>query len=238
MYDPDALPLPGNFLEMHPFDNGDLAVRDELLAPWPRMPEVVQRHLADYYGMITHMDAQIGRILVALEDSGKLEQTLIVFLSDHGLSLGSHGLMGKQNLYEEAMRAPLVFAGPGVPHGSSEALVYLFDVFPTVCELLGVEVPASVEGQSLAGLFANPGAQGTGARDSIFTAYLDVQRAVRDERYKLIAYPQSGQAQLFDLERDPLEREDRFGDPELAEVRTALTERLFAWQAELGDPLR
>ena len=111
------LPLPPNFLPRHPFDNGELTVRDERLAPWPRTPEVVRQHLADYYAYIAFLDAQVGRILDALRASGQYDNTIIVFSSDHGLALGSHGLMGKQNLYDHSMHAPLLFAGPGVPRG-------------------------------------------------------------------------------------------------------------------------
>jgi arylsulfatase A-like enzyme len=233
LYDPDALALPANYAPVHPFDNGDLLARDELLASWPRLPEVVRAELADYYGLVTHMDAQIGRILAGLEERGRSERTLVVFCSDHGLSLGGHGLMGKQNLYEDAMRAPLVFAGPGVPQGSSEALVYLSDVFPTLCELAGVPIPQSVDGRSLVPVLDGRAA---GVRDSLFTAYLDAQRAVRDERYKLIVYPEAGEAQLFDLERDPHELVDLAEHADHAERRGALLELLRAAQVEHGDP--
>ena len=108
MYKPADMRLPESFGPVHPFDNGDLQVRDEWLAPWPRTAEVVRQHTADYYGMISHLDAEVGRVLDALERSGRSEDTLVVFASDHGLSLGGHGLMGKQNLYDESMRAPLV----------------------------------------------------------------------------------------------------------------------------------
>ena len=106
-------PLPANFLSQHPFNNGEMIVRDEQLAPWPRSPEVVRQHLADYYASIAFLDQQIGRILDALKSSGHLDSTIIVFSSDHGLALGSHGLFGKQNLYDHSMHAPLIFAGPG-----------------------------------------------------------------------------------------------------------------------------
>ena len=235
MYDPDALPVPANFAPVHPFDNGDMLVRDELLGPWPRTPEVLQREWADYYGMISHMDAQIGRILEGLESSGRAANTLVVFCSDQGLALGGHGLMGKQNLYEDSLRVPLVISGPGVPHGSSGALVYLLDVYPTLCELLGLEIPPGVEGRSLVPILRGGRAQ---VRDALFSAYLDVQRAVRDERWKLIEYPQAGVTQLFDLARDPDELHDLGGDPELAERRDALRARMAALQVELGDPLR
>jgi arylsulfatase A-like enzyme len=105
-------PLPPNFLPQHPFNNGEMVVRDELLAPWPRTADVVRRQLADYYASITFMDEQIGRILEALKASGQYENTIIVFSSDHGLALGSHGLIGKQSLYDHSMHAPLLLAGP------------------------------------------------------------------------------------------------------------------------------
>lgn len=123
MYDPARLALPASFLPVHPFNNGELKVRDEALAPWPRTPEAVRKHTADYYGMITHLDAQVGRVLRALEATGRAGNTLVVFTSDHGLALGRHGLFGKQNLYDHSMRPPLVLTGPGVPRGGrSDAL--------------------------------------------------------------------------------------------------------------------
>jgi arylsulfatase A-like enzyme len=135
------IPLPNNFLPQHPFDISMLTGRDELLERWPRAPEAVQRHLADYYASITHMDAQIGRILSALEASGQRDRTIVVFASDSGLAIGSHGLFGKQNIYEHSMRVPLIFSGPGIPRGKRrDAFAYLHDVFPTLGAL--AEVPA------------------------------------------------------------------------------------------------
>src|SRR5437763_1040125 len=87
------LPLPANFRSEHPFDNGELYVRDEQLAPWPRTPEVVRRHIADYYGMITHLDAQIGRVLAALSECGRDRDTIVVYTADDGLAVGQHGLL-------------------------------------------------------------------------------------------------------------------------------------------------
>src|SRR5678816_4380525 len=125
----DKPPLPPNFLPQHPFNSGALVGRDEELAPWPRTPEIVRQHLADYYASIEFLDQQIGRILDALEASGRGENTIIVFASDHGLAIGSHGLFGKQNLYDHSMRAPLIIAGPALPKGkTSEAFCYLLDL--------------------------------------------------------------------------------------------------------------
>jgi len=232
MYAPADMPVPESFAPIHPFDNGDMQVRDEWLAPWPRTPEMVRTQTAAYYGMISHLDMEIGRVLDALERSGRLEDTLIVFASDHGLSLGGHGLMGKQNLYDDSMRAPLVLCGPGVPHGSSDALVYLFDLYPTICELVGVEAPPSVEGRSLVPILRG---ERDAVRDSIFTAYLDVQRAVRDERWKLIRYPLVNVTQLFDLEADPHEVRDLSGEADRAPVLARMFDLLRRERERFGD---
>ena len=235
-YDRSKPPLPPNFLPQHPFNNGELIVRDERLAPWPRTPDVVRQHLADYYAYITFMDAQIGRILAALREAGLEDDTIIVFASDSGLAVGSHGLFGKQNLYDHSMRAPLIFAGPGVPQGkTSEALVYLFDIFPTLGDLAKVKGPDGSEGKSLA-----PIMNGGQSRDSIFLAYRQFQRAVRDERYKMIVYPHINKTQLFDLQNDPDETKDLGDDPLHAKRIVQLTQKLEALQKTFGDkqPLR
>jgi len=235
-YDRDHQPpLPSNFLPRHPFDNGALVIRDEELAPWPRTEEVVRRHLADYYAAIEHLDRQIGRILDALETKGQTANTLVVFASDHGLAIGSHGLFGKQNLYEHSMRSPLILAGPGIPQGRRvDALCYLFDIFPTLGELAKVPPPEGSEGLSLAPLLDG---RKSFVRESIFTAYADVQRALRDDRWKLIVYPKVQKTQLFDLLEDPDERRDLADDPAQADNRKRLTRLLTEQQEKADDPL-
>jgi arylsulfatase A-like enzyme len=226
-------PLPANFLAVHPFDNGEMTVRDEALAPWPRTPELVRQHLADYYAAIEFLDAQIGRILEALEAGGQRENTLIVFAADHGLAIGSHGLFGKQNLYEHSMRAPLIIAGPGVPRGRKvDAFAYLLDMFPTLGELAGVPAPEGSEGLSLTPTFD---VRRPSVRPSIFTAYRQVQRAVRDDRWKLIVYPKINRTQLFDLAKDPAEMQDLAKDPARANEVERLTRLLRQWQGSLDD---
>jgi arylsulfatase A-like enzyme len=103
------------------------------------------------------------------------------------------------------MHVPLVIAGPGIKRARSEEFVYLYDLFPTICELAGVPTPAAAEGKSLAPVLAGKPIQG---RDYLFTAYKNVQRAVRDRRWKLIRYPQINKTQLFDLQNDPHELKD------------------------------
>ncbi|HIA48628.1 MAG TPA: DUF4976 domain-containing protein [Candidatus Hydrogenedentes bacterium] len=230
------LPLPDNFLPQHPFDNGRLIVRDENLAAWPRTPEVVRDQLAEYYGMITHMDAQIGRLLKKLEDIGQKENTIIIYAADHGLAVGSHGLLGKQNVYEHSMGAPLIFAGPGIPKGkSSSALTYLYDIFPTVFDYVGIPLTESVDGTSLKPIWNN---RRKTVRDSIFLAYEDLQRALVEDRWKLIRYRKIDHTQLFDLKNDPQEKTNLAENPKHSKRVTRMTKQLENWQSNVGDNAR
>ncbi len=233
--DPAALPLPPNYMPAHPFDNGELKIRDELLEDWPRTEEASRQHLAEYYAMIAHVDAEMGRVLQALEETGAMENTIIVFAGDNGLAVGRHGLMGKQNLYEHSVRVPLLLAGPGVPRGETrEAYAYLYDIFPTLCELLDLPVADTVDGQSLMPAIADPAER---IRPSLYCAYRDVQRSVRDERYKLIEYVVGGRrtTQLFDLTTDPWELDNRAGDPAAETTVERLRHELLRWRDAVDD---
>ena len=237
MYPPEKMALPKNFLPEHPFDNGDLKLRDEQLAPWPRTPEVVRQHIAAYYGMITHLDAQVGRVLAALKDSGHAEDTIVVFAGDNGLAVGQHGLLGKQSIYEHSVRVPLIIRAPGLPRGRvSQSFCYLLDVFPTLCELTGLPVPETVEGRSVAAALRNPKTQ---LRDSMFFAYRQFQRGVRTDRWKLALYNAGGQrtTQLFDLRTDPWETRNLAGETAQAARVRELTALLRAWMKKTDDPL-
>ena len=236
MYDPDELDLPANVREEHPFDNGHLHTRDEDLAGHPRSTEEVRRHLADYYAMVTHLDAQVGRVLDTLERTGQREETVVVFTADHGLAVGQHGLMGKQNVYDHSVRVPLLVSGPGVPEGTRrEAFSYHHDLYPTLCDLAGLDAP-DVDGESLAATITD-GAPGP--RESAFTAFADSQRALRTDRYKLIEYFVDGDrhTQLFDVESDPAETTDLSEDPDHAGALADLREDLTAWRERTGDPM-
>jgi arylsulfatase A-like enzyme len=233
MYKPEDIPLPASFMPVHPFDNGEMNVRDETLAPWPRTPEIIRRHLADYYACITGLDHHLGRVFQCLKDLGQFTNTFIIFAGDNGLSLGEHGLMGKQNVYEYGgMHVPLVIAGPGIKHGQSDAFVYLYDLFPTICNLARVPVPACAEGQSLVPLLAG---KPTRQRDYLFTCYKDVQRAVRTDRWKVIRYPQVDQTQLFDLQADPHELNNLAAKPEYAAKLKEMLTLLATAQQQCDD---
>jgi len=233
LYDRAKIPLPKNYMPFHPFNNGELLVRDEQLAPWPRTEEVVRKHLHDYYGCISSIDHQIGRILAALQEMGELENTIIIFTSDHGLAIGSHGLFGKQSLYEHSMKSPLIFAGPGIPKGQSEAFAYLFDIYPTTVDLVGGKSPADLDGKSLANVMKG---KQTAVRDTIFLAYRDVQRAVRKDEWKLIRYPKVNHNQLFNLRDDPDELKNLAAEPDRAMKVREMMDLLVRQQQIFHDP--
>jgi len=237
MYDPEKITLSKNFLPKHPFDNGELEVRDEKLAKTPRDPAEMRKHVADYYACITSLDHHLGRVLTTLKEKNVFDNTVVVFTSDQGLAVGGrHGLMGKQNLYEH-FKSPLILAGPGVPKGNSEALVYLFDLFPTLCSLARIEVPNAVEGADLSPILRG---ETRAVRKSLFAAYKDVQRMVRDERWKLIWYPKVNRFQLFDLKADPDELNDLSAKPEqtdrLAVMKVLLSGNQEKWGDKAGRP--
>ncbi|WP_395743211.1 sulfatase-like hydrolase/transferase [Prosthecobacter sp.] len=223
--------LPANFAPQHPFDHGNINGRDELLLPTPRTESAVREELAIYYAMITDLDAQLGRILAALPAP---EETIIIFTSDQGLALGSHGLLGKQNEYEHSIRSPMIICGPGLPKGErSAALVNLNDIFPTLCELAGVPVPATVQSKSLAPLLRH---QTERVHEFVTGVFTDTQRMICDERWKLVLYPKAGREQLFDLQKDPDELHDLSADAAHANKRDELKARLAEWRREQGDP--
>lgn len=234
MYYRDRPPLPKNFRPLPAFDNGmTRGVRDEDLAAYPRTKEVISDQLCEYYGNITYLDEQVGRILGALDKSGQGKNTLVVYTADHGLALGSHGLLGKQSLYEHSMKCPLIVAGPGVPAGqSTRAFTCLFDLFPTICDVTGTMPPAGLAGHSLRPIWAG---ETDRVRDSVFLPFGNLMRSVRDDRWKLIVYPPTNHRELFDLKADPHEMNDLAADPARTAEIERLTALMTAWQAKVGD---
>jgi len=232
-YFPDQLLLPPNFLPLHPFDNGDMTLRDEMLLPHPRTPELVEAMNADYYRYISYLDRQIGRILDALAASPNASNTFVVFSADSGVARGSHGLIGKQNLYEHSVRVPLIIAGPGIPAGTkSAAMCYLYDVLPTLGKLCGVTNQEPSEAREFSAALLNPNRP---SRSELVFAYRGFQRAMRDDRWKLIRYPQINRTQLFDLVDDPFERNDLAGKPESDAKVQELLPRLESALKQYGD---
>lgn len=235
MYRAEDMPLPPSFLPKHPFDNGMLDIRDEKVAPLPRTEENVRKHIADFCAVLTHTDAQIGRILEALEKSGKKDNTIIVLASDNGLALGAHGLMGKQNIYEHSVKVPLVVGGPGVPRGEKrEHLCYLQDIHPTLQQMAGLTIPDTVEFKSLVPVLTEKSAA---HRDHLYFAFMSWQRAVRKGPHKLIEYRvgEERHTQLFDLAKDPHETANLAGKEEHKATVEALRGLLKEERVRLHD---
>ena len=234
MYDPAKLPVPGNFLPKHPFDHGNYKGRDERLFEWPRTKKMVRDELAVYYAVISHLDAQVGRILATLKATGQLENTIVIYSSDHGLAVGSHGLRGKQSMYEHTIGVPLILAGPGIPNGKrSKAQCYLRDLFPTTCDLTGVPIPKAVEGKSLKPVIDG---KAKSIYPHIFGYFRNYQRMIRTDDWKLIHYPHIQRTQLFSLRDDPLEKTDLAASAKHRKTRDVLMRKLRAWQKSVNDP--
>ncbi|MCT4648646.1 MAG: sulfatase-like hydrolase/transferase [Carboxylicivirga sp.] len=228
--------IPVNYLPEHPFDQGDHEVRDEQLAPFPRTREAEQLHRSEYYAIISHFDYEMGRILDALEKSGQKDNTYIIFTSDHGLAVGQHGLMGKQNQYDHSIRMPLIMVGPGIEPGKKiEQQVYMQSIYPTTCELAGINVPETVQFNSLCELLHSDQATGEAY---IFGCYKDFQRMIRSRDYKLIAYPHINRYQLFNLKSDPHEMNNLYGKKKYRKIEKQLLKQLKNKQAELNDHLK
>lgn len=235
MYPPATLAVPPNVVERHPFDLGEFKGRDEILAPYPRTKEIVQVHSQEYYAIISHLDAQVGRILDALERSGQADNTIVIFTADNGLALGQHGLLGKQSLYDHSIRIPLLIAGPGIPAGKKvDALVYMQGLFATTCEMARVKAPETVQFPSLVPLITGKASK---PFDELYGAYVDRQRMVRTERWKLILTPDAEMVQLFNVETDPWEMTNLAFQPAQAERIAELYKRLKAWMKKVADPM-
>jgi len=229
-------PLPKNFLAQHPFVIGPAGVsgRDEGLAPWPRTREMISDQLCEYYGLVTHLDEQVGRIMKALEGSPHADNTYVIYTADHGLAMGSHGLLGKQNVYEQSMKSPLIIWGPGVRAGqSSSAFSYVHDLNATVCGLAGLPTPEGIDSRDLSPVMRG---EKTGVHQSVFLPFQSRQRAIRNERWKLHIYPEIDHRLLFDLENDPHEMNDLAEDPKHANRKATMLALMEQSRKELGDP--
>lgn len=230
--------LPSNFLPQHPFDNGDMNVRDEKLLPRPLHPDTLKEDIRRYYAMVTEMDNEVGRILAALDASGLAKNTIVVFASDNGLAMGQHGLLGKQNLYEHSIRVPMIMKGPGIPAGKAfPGFVYLSDIAPTLYDMLKIQAPSTTEAKSFAPAFKDRGFR---SRSFIYNVYGHWSRSIKsNDGFKLIVYNVDGQQkqQLFDLKNDPWEKTDLADKPAYREKISQLRTQLQQEMRNAGDAL-
>lgn len=237
-YPLNKIAMPASFVPEYPFNeamNSGRKLRDERLAPFPRTEYSVKVNRQEYYAIITHMDAQIGRILDKLEASGQADNTYVFFTADHGLAVGRHGLMGKQNMFDHSVRVPLMVAGPGVPKNRKiDARVYLQDIMATSLALSGTEKPDYVQFESLLPLINGETDKG---RDAIYGAYLQGQRMVTYGDHKLILYPSISKAILYNIRNDPQELHDLADQMKHRTTVSKLFAKLQELQKETGDTL-
>lgn len=239
MYNRDELSIPENFLPQYPYMEemgAGKGLRDEKLAPWPRTHAAVQLHRQEYFALITHLDAQIGKILAELERQGLDENTYIVMTADHGLACGQHGLLGKQSMYEHSMKAPLLVIGPDIPAGESiETPVYVQDFHATALQWAGVEKPEHVQFNSLLPIIQ--GEKDT-QYDVVYGAYTpNKQRMIRSGDFKLVHYPTGDTYRLFDLSSDPHEMHDLAAEDDFASKLDSMKAELHELMVKMDDPL-
>ncbi len=231
----------------------DRIVKDEAAMPsdyqagnFPVLPKNKQRELIHgYWACVSFIDAQIGRILDALDASGMAGNTVVVLVSDHGWQLGEHKLWSKCSNYEEAVRVPLLIAAPGITTGDkTDALTELVDIYPTLCELSGLSIPAHVEGISMLPLLRDPSRQWKKAAFNIWAG----STSMRTARYRLTRYnkarpkgsryqlPSAGRHELYDYAADPAADKNLALDPKHKKLLTRLIAQMDAgWQAARPD---
>lgn len=217
---------PADQVQLPPFkaDDRDDLPRFASYLHW-KLPEPRQKFLAEqdqwmplvraYLASISLMDSQIGRVLDALQATGRSEETIVVLWSDHGWHLGEKGITGKNTLWERSTRVPLIFAGPGIATGARcSRSVELLDMFPTLLELCRFEPRADLEGHSLVSLLKDAAAERPWPA---ITTHNQNNHAVRSERWRFIRYA-DGSEELYDLQADPNEWKNLAKDAQYADV--------------------
>jgi iduronate 2-sulfatase len=199
-----------------------------------KMDERRQRKaIGGYYAAVTYMDAQVGRVLDALEKSGQADNTLVVFTSDHGFHLGEHDFWAKVSLHEESARVPLIIKVPGKKPAVCRSFVELIDLYPTTARLCGLEVPARLQGKDISKLFDDPDAT---VRDTAFSVSPSSRAfLLRDEKWAYLQYAEDASqgAELYDMVTDPKQYANLAGKPEFAAKVAEFKAKLAAKLAEV-----
>lgn len=249
--------LPVNWLDKHPFPHGHPGLRDEVRVSgvWENRDErTIRNELGREFACSENIDIQIGRALKKLEAMGELENTYVIYTSDHGMAIGRHGLQGKQNLYEHTFRVPYIVMGPGVKKGRAPGNIYLLDTLATLCDLAGIPAPESNEGESFKSVLTG---EGKTVRDTLYGAYTGGTkpgiRCVKNGDWKLIKYDTLDGAvhetQLFNLAENPNEfllehgkddpkLNDLAEDPKHATKLAEMEALLLSEMTRLNDPYR
>ncbi|MGV3757077.1 MAG: sulfatase [Verrucomicrobiota bacterium] len=188
--------------------------------PEPRLKWVQENKqwhnlVRSYLASTSFVDAQVGRIMAALEASGQAENTIVVLWGDHGWHLGEKGITGKNTLWERSARVPLIFAGPGVTkNGRCTQPAELLDMYPTLVELCGLPARKDLEGISLVPQLKNPA---TKRERPAITSHNQGNHGIRSEQYRYIHYA-DGSEELYDMKADPNEWKNLAGDKKYAQV--------------------
>jgi arylsulfatase A-like enzyme len=195
-----------------------------------------QRVIAFYYGMISFIDMQVGRLIDALEARDMLENTIVLFTSDHGEMLGDHHLVFKGTTFDEVTNVPLIISFPArVPSGEVRtALSSTIDIMPTLVKFVGLRSPASVQGMSLVPVLNDEGAR---LRDAVLIENAGVRRSVRTSDGLLTWHGEGKRGELYDLDEDPYCQHNLWDDPSAVQFQQQLTQRLLQLMAENVDPL-
>lgn len=237
-YPLDRISLPVTYMTNYPYADEigcGPAVRDERLAPFPRTEFAVKVNRQEYYALVSHMDAQIGRILDAVDRSGKADSTYIIFTADHGLAVGHHGFMGKQNLYEHSTKVPFLICGPDIKknHEIKEP-IYLQDIMPTTLHLAGLPIADTIEFKSLLPLLS---ASTSTHYSSIYGGFKGIQRSITKQNWKLIYYTYANKYRLYNLAEDPQEMNDLSQNKTQASRLDHMRNELIKLSEKLNDPL-
>lgn len=241
LFDPSAIALPGNVGRLAQPEPA--ALRRGVPAQLSEgMTERGWRDVwAAHLGLVRLVDDCVGRMLQALDGGNKGKETLVVFCSDHGDHLGAHCMYQKMEMYEEAIRVPLLIRAPGARPGTCAGLVSHLDLLPTVLDFAGLPVPGQLPGRSLREVVLGKPAP---AREAVFSGYdgdnarcSDVRRSVIGTRFKYTFIEGDGE-ELYDLERDPLELANRAADAEFASEKSRLRKLGRAWAEASGDQVR
>ncbi|GAF02008.1 sulfatase-like hydrolase/transferase [Saccharicrinis fermentans] len=250
--------LPLNYLPAHPFFHGHPNLRDEerVSGVWKnRDVQTIRNEQGREFACSENIDIQIGKVLKRLEAMGELDNTYVIYTADHGIAIGRHGLMGKQNLYEHCWRVPFIVNGPGIKAGTRvEGNIYLLDVLPTLCDLAGVEIPETVEGRSFKPILEG---KTNSIRDIMYGVYCGGtkpgMRSVVKGDWKLIKYDMMNGAvretQLFNLAKNPYEflpehgkteamQTDLAEDPRYADKLKEMEKALLDQMIRYEDPYR
>ena len=193
-----------------------------------------KKAVSGYYAAVSFMDAQVGKVLDALEKSGQADNTTVIFTSDHGYHLGEHDFWAKVSLHDESARVPLIVSVPGKKPGMSDSLVELLDLYPTTAKLCGLDVPARLQGRDISPILDDPLAK---VHDTVFSvAGSSRGLMLRDDRWVFIQYGEDakGGIELYDMQNDPRQLTNLANSPEhvsrVEEWKAKVTAKLTAVQ--------